>query len=197
MEVEVVQGALRSPKDLGSRKSRKLREKGRVPGVLYGADDNKNLAKYLVTIDSKDVTSLMRKKKHSLENTLCHLVLDDGSKHVVLPRQLQVHPLTGEPFSLNFLKYRPGTRLDIPLEFVNAEASTDLKRGSTLLKILKSLECICSGPIPATIKVDLANVSKGDILRLSNNVELPLGVKPASKVRSDCVIGVVKGSRGK
>ena len=40
--------------------------------------------------------------------------------HYVLPRQIQIDPLTEQPISVNFIKYKPGLRLRFPLQVRSA-----------------------------------------------------------------------------
>lgn len=69
-----------------------------IPGIIYGKDPAKvgvpgapQLRKS-VSVDQRDVLREFRRLGASIENTLFEMVLDDGSKYEVTPRQLQVHP---------------------------------------------------------------------------------------------------------
>lgn len=97
--------------------------------------------------------------------------------------------------AVNFLRYRPGTRLSIPLEFINDELSVDVKRGSMVVVVNKYIDCICDGEIPKTIKIDMSNCKNGDVVRL-NSIPFPPLVRPAKTVPPDfvaCVVKVLKG----
>ena len=83
---------IRGTDSSGSRKSRYLRDEGIIPGVLYGLDDERNVLKRLVSIELKTIAKELRDRKNSMENTIYRLRLDDGTSHLVTPRQLQVHP---------------------------------------------------------------------------------------------------------
>jgi hypothetical protein len=43
--------------------------------------------------------------------------------------------VTEQPLNVNFLRYRPGTRLRIPVVYINDDSSVDMKRGSYLVHI--------------------------------------------------------------
>jgi len=198
---------IRDMKDAGSSKVRRLRQAGRVPGVIYGLDEDQNVVKIMVTMDEKSILGEMRSKGKSFESTIYELHVKEGGeeagaavtgrtqKHIVTPRQLQVNPLTEKPMSLNFIKYWPGTRMRIPIEFVNADQSVDLRRGSFLITVNKFVECICDMEIPKSLVVDLTGTVKGDVLKL-NHIVFPQGVKPSKNVPTDFVVGVVRSSRG-
>ena len=100
------------------------------------------------------------------------------------------------PLSVNFLRYRPGNRMRIPIEFLNADQSVDLRRGSFLIRVNRFVECVCDPdvPIPKSLTVDLTDVQKGDVLRL-DTLNLPVGVRPSVAVPSDYVLAVVKNAK--
>ena len=82
----------------------------------------------------------------------------------------------------------------IPVDFVNADLSVDLRRGCFLTRVNRFVECICEHEVPAKLTVDLTGVQKGDVVRLSA-LTLPPGVRPSPTVPSDYVIAVVKSSK--
>lgn len=98
------------------------------------------------------------------------------------------------PVSVNFIKHRPGNRLRIPVEYVNEDASQDLRRGSYLVRVNNFVEVVCDGDVPAKLTVDLSNAKKGDVFRLST-LKLPPKVRPSKRVPLDYVLGVIQSSR--
>lgn len=185
---------VRSPLLAGSSKVRRLREAGKVPGVIYGVDEDQNVLKIMICVDSKLIMTEMRDKGKSLESTIYELHVD-GQKHLVTPRQLQINPITEKPLSINFIKYWPGTRMRIPVEFINADQSVDLRRGSFLIRVNRFIECVCDMDIPKSLVLDLTGVQKGDVLKLQH-VQFPPNVKPSRNVPPDFVVGVIKTTRG-
>ncbi len=198
----------------GSRKSRELRSQNLVPGVLYGVDDDRNVLKTMVTIDSKLLMKEIETRGSSFENTVYELTMEGengNTKHLVTPRQTQfssckllacfVDPqmiillaVTGKPLSVNFLRYIPGNRLRIPIDFVNADQSLDLRRGCYIVRVNKSIECVCDDEVPQSVTLDLSSAQKGDVFRL-NALKLPPKVRPAKTVAPDFVVCVVKSAR--
>lgn len=102
--------------------------------------------------------------------------------------------VTDLPVSVNFLKYKPGNRVRVPVEFANADQSQDLKRGSFMIRVNQFVECICDAEIPRSIVVDLANAQKGDVYKLSS-LQLPPNVRPSKSVAADYVLCVIKSAR--
>lgn len=183
-----------------TRKNQRLRDSGRLPGVLYGVDEDKNVVKVNLTVDMKSVMRELRALGDSIENTIYELKLTDEktgevSSHAVLPRQIPLHPLADTPMSINFLKYWPGQFVRIPLSYINADRSVDLKRGCFLLRTSWYLECVVDSADPAhmpkSLDVDLAGTEKGDALRLENIIFPPF-VRPSHRVPHDFVAAVIK-----
>jgi large subunit ribosomal protein L25 len=98
--------------------------------------------------------------------------------------------------AVNFLRYKPGNRMRIPIEFINADQSVDLRRGSFLIRVNRFIECVCDGDIPERITVDLTGVAKGDVIRLAA-LNLPPGVRPSLAVPQDYVVAVVRSAKSK
>lgn len=106
-----------------------------------------------------------------------------------------MHIVSNMPVSVNFLRYTPGKRVRIPVDFINMDQSTDIRRGCTLLRVNKFVECVCDGEIPEKIVIDVSTVSKGDVIRLTSTM-LPPRVRPSKTVPLDYVLAVVQSSRG-
>lgn len=102
--------------------------------------------------------------------------------------------MTDAPIAANFLRYKPGLRLRIPIKFINEEDCVDLKKGAYLSIVNQFLECQCfaTDVIPSRIFVDMSKLGIGAVIRLSN-LELPPGLQPAKTVHKDFVAGVIKG----
>ena len=103
--------------------------------------------------------------------------------------------VTEFPISVNFLRYRPGNRVRIPVIYKNMDQSQDMKRGCFLVHVNQFIECVCDDVVPASIIVDLAEAKKGDVYRLTPTL-LPPRVRPSKYVSADYVLGVVQSSRG-
>lgn len=96
--------------------------------------------------------------------------------------------------SVNFLRYIPGNRIRIPIEYINTEENVELRRGSFLVKVNSFVECICGTELPKTLQVDVASAGKGDVFRISH-ITFPPNVRPAESVPLDYVLCILKSSR--
>jgi large subunit ribosomal protein L25 len=113
-------------------------------------------------------------------STLCSLQVN-GEAVRVLPREVQVHPVTEDPLHVDFVRVgRHATvAVTVPVVFVNEDISRGLKRGGVLNIVRREVELLCPvDSIPGEITLDLKDADIHDSLHISQ-VALPEGVHPA------------------
>jgi large subunit ribosomal protein L25 len=158
---------------IGKGASRAARREGRVPAVIYGAGEpplsihleEKTLAKQIAS--GHFMTSVVE-------------IQVDGAAHRALPRDVQYHPVTDRPIHVDFLRVAADTMVavEVPVRFVNEEASPGLKRGGVLNIVRHEVELRCpAAEIPEELVVDLTGFEVGDSIHISV-VTLPAGAKP-------------------
>jgi large subunit ribosomal protein L25 len=160
---------------VGKGAARALRRQGMVPAVIYG--DKKDPVP--VAIAYKDAH-----KRIYAGGFLSHVITLDvgGEKHLVIPRDYQLDPVSDFPVHVDFLRVGAGTRLNVEVHvtFVNDEASPGLKRGGVLNIVRHTVELSCpADAIPDHITVDLTGKEVGDSIHIGS-IELPAGVTPTS-----------------
>ena len=110
----------------------------------------------------------------------------------MLLRDIDRDPGTAQPTAVNFLRYRPGFPVEVPVCFANEEMCLALKRGGMLLSINRFVKVSCEGEtIPEMLVVDLTGARNNQKVGIER-VVFPPGVSPF-EVREDYVLGVVKG----
>ena len=159
---------------VGKGANRSLRREGRVPGVVYGD----NAPQELISLEARS----LRRALHSPRffSTLCHLEVNGGAIRV-LPREVQLHPVTDEPLHVDFVRVGRGATVavTVPVVFANEDTSRGLKRGGVLNIVRREVELLCpADAIPREITVDLKDADINDSLHISQ-VSLPEGVRPA------------------
>ena len=159
---------------VGKGANRSLRREGRVPGVVYGD----KAPQELISLEARS----LRRALHSPRffSTLCHLE-DNGEAIRVLPREVQLHPVTDEPLHVDFVRVGRGATVavTVPVVFANEDTSRGLKRGGVLNIVRREVELLCpADAIPREITVDLKDADINDSLHISQ-VSLPEGVRPA------------------
>lgn len=175
---------------VGKGGARATRRDDKVPGVLYGGPRG------AVPIELKrnELTKALRSGKF-----ISHLIEIDhrGERQPVIPRAIQYHPVTDEPLHIDLFRVEETSRIavDVPVHFINHEASPGLKRGGVLNIVRHTVELECpAGQIPEELVVDLAGVEIGAVIHISA-ITLPEGVKPVIKDR-DFTVATLAGRGG-
>ncbi len=157
----------------GKGAARATRRAGRVPGVIYGAKKDP----VMISMDPRELQREI--STGGFFSTL--LDIDVGNKKErVLPRDLQLHPVTDRPIHVDFLRVSRDTQInvEVPVTFLNEEESPGLKRGGVLNVVRYTVEVACQADaIPQAIEVDLTGRDIGDSVHISE-ISLPEGVEP-------------------
>jgi large subunit ribosomal protein L25 len=158
----------------GKGASRSLRRAGRVPGVIYG----EKAPQEMISLEARQLRRALQSARFF--STLCNLQVN-GEAVRVLPREVQLHPVTDEPLHVDFVRVGRGATITVtvPVVFAHEDVSRGLKRGGVLNIVRRELELLCpADAIPGEIVVDLRDADIGDSLHISQ-VALPEGVRPA------------------
>ena len=156
----------------GTGASRRLRNAGQTPGIIYGGTE----APQLIALDGNALF-------HALKKEAFHgAVLDmevEGKAQKVLLRDFQMHAYKPMVLHADFQRIDANKPLTtkVPLHFVNAEVSPAVKLGgATISHVLHDLEVSClPGQLPDFITVDLSKIEAGQTIHVSN-LTLPEGV---------------------
>ena len=154
----------------GKGASRELRRQNRVPAVIYGNKQEPEL----IHVEEKALIKLLMTGHFS--NSVVEIELG-GKKTITIPKDVAFHPVSDRPTHVDFLRIVKGAKADVqvPVVFVNEDASPGLKRGGVLNIVRHELELICDNDkIPDDIQIDVAGFDIGDSIHISN-VKLPKG----------------------
>lgn len=157
----------------GKGAARATRRSDRVPGVIYG--DKK--PPVLISIEQRALERVANKESFFARLAT---VTVDGESHKVLPREVQLDPVSDRPIHADFLRVGPKTRITVavPIHFENEAASPGLKRGGVLNVVRHAVEVYClADSIPELFTADLTGLDIGDSIHISH-VKLPEGVRP-------------------
>jgi len=153
--------------------ARSLRREGKAPAVIYG--DKKEPIK--ITLDANTIN--VTYNKGFMFTTLCDLEVGND-KHLVLARDVQLHPVTDIVEHVDFLRVTAKTKIavDVPVNFINEEASPGMDQKGILNVVRYTIELVCTATnIPESIDVDLTGKEHGDSINVSD-AALPDGAKP-------------------
>ncbi len=158
---------------VGKGAARAERRAGRIPAVIYGGKEPATP----ITLDHKEI-SLKIRGGHFL--TTVFEIDVDGTTIQALPRDFQLDPVKDFPVHVDFLRLTKGAKIsvEIPVHFVNEEASPGIKRGGVLNVVRHEVEVMApADAIPEQIVADLTGLDIGDSLHISA-IALPEGVTP-------------------
>ena len=170
----------------GKGVARALRRENKAPAVIYG--DNKEPVK--IALEGNAIN--LEYRKGHMFTSLCDLDID-GAKHLVLARDVQLHPVSEKVEHVDFLRVTPKTKIvvQVPVHFINAEECPGLKEKGVMNIVRHELELVClATQIPDSVDVDLTGKGLGDAVRVSN-AKLPEGTKPTITNR-DFVIATIQ-----
>ena len=161
----------------GTGASRRLRNSGRTPGIIYGGSAEPQL----VEVDHNTLWYAL--KKEAFHSSVLDMDLE-GAKSQVLLRNVQYHPFKQLVLHVDFQRVDANTVLTmkVPVHFSGAEESPAVKIDKCMVTpIVTEIEVSClPKDLPEFITVDLSKLEKGHVIHV-NEVALPKGVKLASQ----------------
>ena len=157
----------------GTGASRRLRNTGRTPGIVFGG----NTAPATIELDHNALWFALQKE--AFHASLLDMELNGKTEKVIL-RDVQYHPFKPLVLHVDFQRVDEKTRLHkkVPLHFVNAEQSPAVKTDKCVVNhVMTEIEIECLAvQLPEFITVDLANATTGQSIHV-NDLTLPAGVK--------------------
>jgi large subunit ribosomal protein L25 len=175
---------------VGKGAARATRREGLVPGVIYG-DKKPPLA---IALPAKETA--MAANSSSFMARVIDLDVD-GKTHSVIAKDVQRDPVKDFVTHVDFLRVGKGSTLtvNVPVHFINEEASPGLERGGVLNIVRHEVECDVPGnAVPESLEGDLTGLDIGDGLHISA-VKLPEGVVPTITDR-DFTIATIASPAG-
>ena len=156
----------------GTGASRRLRNSGKTPGIIYGSNDPAEA----IELDHNGLFHALRKE--AFHSSILDLEID-GKAQKVLLRDYQMHPFRPLVLHIDFQRVSATEKVHmrVPLHFTNADASAAVKlQGAVLSHITNDIEVSClPADLPEFIEVDLSNIEVGHSLH-AKDISLPKGV---------------------
>ena len=168
----------------GTGASRRLRNTGKTPGIVYGGEGQPQL----VELDHNALWHAL--KKEAFHSSILEMELG-GQTSKVLLRDVQYHPFRQQVQHVDFQRVDANTRLHmkVPVHYKNAEESEAVKLDHCLVNpVVTELDISClPADLPEFIDIDLSGLKKGMVLHL-NDITLPKGVKAVTHGKPNPVI---------
>ncbi len=168
----------------GTGASRRLRNTGRTPAIVYGGSSEPQL----VELDHNALWHAL--KKEAFHSSVLEMELNGKSSQVLL-RDVQMHPYKPLVLHIDFQRVDANTKLHmkVPFHFSGEENSPAVKLDLCLVNhVVTELEISClPKDLPEFIAVDLSGLKKGDSLHLAD-IKLPKGVTAVTHGKANPVI---------
>jgi large subunit ribosomal protein L25 len=168
----------------GTGASRRLRNSGRTPGIVYGGTADTTL----IELDHNALWHAI--KKEAFHASVLDMELA-GKEHKVLLRDVQMHPFKQLILHIDFQRVDENTKLHmkVPLHFSGDELSPAVKTDGCIANhVVTEIEVLClPTDLPEFIAVDLSGLKKGKSLHLADLV-LPKGVSAVTHGKNNPVI---------
>jgi len=177
----------------GTGASRRLRNSGRVPGVVYGVGDANP-----IEMDHNDIYYKLRNEAFHASILTLNL---EGKKEPVLLRDFVMHPFRQQVQHIDFQRVdaKKKMHIKVPLHFLNADIAPGVKEGGGKIShVMTDLDIAClPKDLPAFIEVDLGTLELGHSVHVAD-LKLPAGVEIAAHGThaSEAVVATVQVPRG-
>ena len=167
--------AAESRTETGKNVNRRLRTRGLIPGVLYGAKKEA----VPVAVSPKEITSILRSKTG--ENTLFDLEIG-GSRRKVILKEFQVEPIKGSLLHADFYEVALDKTIEVKVHIEVTGVPVGVKvEGGLLDFVTRELEIEClPSDIPEKITVDVSELGMNQSIRVSD-LKVPEKVKMLSE----------------
>jgi large subunit ribosomal protein L25 len=168
----------------GTGASRRLRNTGKTPGIVYGGEGQPQL----IELDHNALWHAL--KKEAFHSTILDMEVA-GKADKVLLRDVQVHPYKQQVLHIDFQRVDAKTKLHmkVPLHYVKAEESQAVKfEGCVVNHVMSDIDISClPADLPEYVEVDLSAMKKGMSLHL-NDITLPKGVTAVTRGKPNPVL---------
>jgi large subunit ribosomal protein L25 len=153
-------------KKMGTAASRRLRQSGRVPAVLYGHGEETTH----LSLSESQVRAMLR--HHSQTVTLAGDIQDTA-----LVREVQYDPLGIEVLHLDLIRVNLKELVEVTVPIYQQGEAAGLREGGVLLENLHDVDIRCpAGQIPEQLVLNVKDLHIGGQLT-AGDLELPEGVE--------------------
>jgi large subunit ribosomal protein L25 len=167
MATKTIQLTAQKRNELGSRPNKRLRDRGMVPGVIYGHKE----AVIPIALNSKEVSTHLSHGAHVFD------VVMDGKAEKVLVKEVQMDHLGLHLLHVDFARVSLDEKVKLTVELQLKGEPIGEKEGAVLQQIINELEIECLvTDIPDVITHDVTEMAKDSVLHI-RELKLPPGVK--------------------
>lgn len=156
----------------GSPESRRMRNEGWIPGVLYGGGKES----MPLTVEEKALKQALGRGRRG--SVILELTFDGQSQgHPAILKEYQNDPINGHLLHVDFLEVRMDQPIESSVRVELVGSAQGVKDGGILDHGMRELHIRClPTDMPGEIEVDVSALNIGDSLRVSE-VTAPAGVE--------------------
>lgn len=155
----------RKREETGKGAARRLRDRGRVPAVVYGGE----VESTPISVDAGEAEYLFR--EISVENTLVDLKLEGADEPLrTLVREIQAHPFKSELIHVDFYVITEGKPIEvqIPVNLNGIPLGVRESEG-VLEQIVHEIPVKCvPAKIPETVEIDVTELDMNEAIHVSD-----------------------------
>ena len=159
--------------DMGKGASRRLRRKGLVPAIIYGAGRPPRA----LAFDHNKV--LKQLESESFYSSVLNIKVGDKSQAAIL-KDLQRHPAKRQILHMDFQRIveDEAIRMNVPIHFLGEDVAPGVKQGGGKVShLMTDVEVTClPKDLPEFLEVDVSALELDAMLHLSD-IKLPSGVE--------------------
>ena len=159
--------------DQGKGASRRLRHKGKVPAIIYGAGRPPRA----LLFDHNKV--LKQLENESFYSSVLNIKVGNKSQAAIL-KDMQRHPAKPRIMHMDFQRIVEDQeiKMNVPLHFIGEDVAPGVKQGGgSVSHLMSDVEVVCLPRfLPEYINVDVSGMELDDMLSLSD-IKLPEGVE--------------------
>lgn len=159
--------------DMGKGASRRLRRKGLVPAIIYGAG---RPPRALAFDHNKVIKQL---ESESFYSSVLNIKVGDKSQAAIL-KDLQRHPAKRQILHMDFQRIveDEAIRMNVPIHFLGEDVAPGVKQGGGKVShLMTDVEVTClPKDLPEFLEVDVSALELDAMLHLSD-IKLPSGVE--------------------
>ena len=153
------------PREAGTKNhARRVRQGGKIPGVLYGAGKDS----LSVSVDPRHVSRILNSETG--HNTIFDLALSGGEKTKAMIVDWQYEPIKGHLLHIDLKRIALDKvlRVSVPISLIG-EAAGVKQEGGIMEQMLREVEIEClPADIPSHIDADVSELTFGKVLRVSD-----------------------------
>ena len=157
----------------GKSAVRKLRQQGKVPGVVYGGHRDP----VAIIVDRKAITDLIQKSEHGVRSVfLLKMAGTDQQRHAMI-KDIQIDPINRKMMHVDFIRVVMDEVVRVSVPVVISGSPIGVREGGLLDFQVRELHVEClPNAIPDKVEIDISELGIHHYFRISD-LPLPEGVK--------------------